>query len=303
MNSMGNDMSTAKIKIWIDASRPKTLWAAIAPVIMGTALAAADDAFYLPAAAIALFGAILIQIGTNLANDYFDFLKGADAGTRFGPTRATQAGQVKPRQMRNAFVLVFSLAVVLGIYLVSRGGWPVVAIGLSSIFFGILYTATPYALAYLGIADLFVLIFFGPVAVGGTYYVQALTITPRVLLAGLAPGFISMAILVVNNLRDIETDRLAGKKTLAVRLGRRFTQVEYFLCLILACFVPALLIFYYSAPLAILTVFLILPAGFKTMKLVISPGKGTILNRVLNGTGKLLLIYCVIFSVALLVTE
>ncbi|KAA3619265.1 MAG: 1,4-dihydroxy-2-naphthoate polyprenyltransferase [Calditrichaeota bacterium] len=289
----------SKFKIWLDASRPKTLWAAIAPVILGSALAAADNSFYWPAAFIALIGAVLIQIGTNFANDYFDFLKGADAGPRLGPTRATQAKQVTPAQMRLAFILVFALAILIGIYLVWRGGWPVVVIGLASIFFGILYTATPYALAYLGIADLFVLIFFGPIAVGGTYYVQTLTITLQVLIAGLAPGFISMAILVVNNLRDIENDRKAGKMTLAVRLGKRFTQIEYIFCLLLACLIPAGLIIFYEAPLAILAVFLILPAGFNSIKIVFQPGEGKILNNVLAGTGKLLLFYCLLFSLAL----
>lgn len=293
-------MNFQTFKIWLLAARPKTLWAAIAPVLMGTALAANDRAFHWPSAFVALIGAILIQIGTNYANDYFDFLKGADAGKRLGPTRATQAGQVQPQQMRLAFILVFALAMLLGIYLVWRGGWPVVAIGLASIFFGVLYTATPYALAYLGIADLFVLVFFGPVAVGGTYYVQTLTIEPYILIAGLAPGLISMAILVVNNLRDIETDRAAGKKTLAVRFGKQFTQAEYILCLLAACLISLWLSIAHDLPIALGIVFLILPAGISSIKTVFNPGEGVILNRVLAGTGKLLLLYCVLFSAALL---
>ncbi|KAA3662501.1 MAG: 1,4-dihydroxy-2-naphthoate polyprenyltransferase, partial [Calditrichaeota bacterium] len=262
------------IKVWLLAARPKTLWAAIAPVLMGTALAANDDVYHWPSALVALIGAVLIQIGTNYANDYFDYLKGADTGERLGPTRATQAGQVKPQQMRFAFILIFVLAMVLGIYLVWRGGWPVVAIGVASIFFGILYTATPYALAYLGIADLFVLVFFGPVAVGGTYYVQALSIAPHVIIAGFAPGLISMAILVVNNLRDIETDSKAGKKTLAVRFGRKFTQAEYILCLVVACFIGFWLFYAYGLPITLISVFLILPAGISSIKTGFHPGEG-----------------------------
>ncbi len=161
------------MRVWWEAARPKTLWASAAPVVMGTAMALADGALHAPSALCALLGALLIQVGTNYANDYSDFVKGADTEARIGPVRATQSGLVSPRTMKRATALVFLLTLVPGAYLVYRGGWPLVAIGVVSILCGILYTAGPWPLGYIGVADLFVLVFFGPVAVGGTYYVQA----------------------------------------------------------------------------------------------------------------------------------
>jgi 1,4-dihydroxy-2-naphthoate polyprenyltransferase len=287
----------AGLNIWWDAARPKTLPAAAAPVIMGTAMAFHDGFVFLPAALAALAGALLIQIGTNLANDYFDYFKGADNKERLGPTRATQAGLVSPGAMKWAFILTFVLAFVIGLYLIFRGGWPLLFIGLASILFGILYTGGPYPLGYNGLGDIFVLIFFGPVAVGGTYYVQSLEINHVVLLAGLAPGLISTAILTVNNLRDINTDANAGKRTLAVRFGVGFAKKEYILSIIAACLLPLLLIYltkenFYS----VLTLFALIPAvpGIKT---VLRNERGVALNKVLADTGKILFVYSVIFSV------
>ncbi|MEK7298487.1 MAG: 1,4-dihydroxy-2-naphthoate polyprenyltransferase, partial [Candidatus Margulisiibacteriota bacterium] len=185
---------------------------------------------------VALLCAILIQIGTNLANDYFDFIKGGDTPARLGPTRATQAGLISPTAMRNAFVSCFVLAVVLGFSLVIRGGWPIVLVGVLSVAAGIAYTGGPYPLAYLGLGDLFVLIFFGPVAVAGTYYVEALSYSGRAVIAGLIPGLIAVGILAVNNLRDIDEDRSTGKRTLAVRLGPRSVRIEYTAALFLSVF-------------------------------------------------------------------
>ncbi|MCH7783451.1 1,4-dihydroxy-2-naphthoate octaprenyltransferase, partial [candidate division KSB1 bacterium] len=187
-------MST-KLNIWITASRPKTLWAAIAPVLIGTSMAAGDGMIHLPSALAALTAAVLIQIGANFANDYYDFQKGADNEQRIGPLRATQAGIVTPGAMKRAFILVFLLAFIMGIYLIWRGGLPIFVIGVVSILFGILYTGGPFPLGYLGLGDIAVLLFFGPVAVGGTYYVQALNINGLVIIAGFAPGLISGAIL------------------------------------------------------------------------------------------------------------
>ncbi len=290
-------MRPSPLKTWLLASRPKTLWAAISPVIIGTAMAYADGLFHGPSALAALFGAVCIQIGTNFSNDYFDFVKGADTNERIGPLRATQAGLVKPATMRNASALVFGLAIVFGLYLVWRGGWVVVWIGLASILSGVLYTATRYALAYTGLADIFVLIFFGPVAVGGTYYVQTQTISPLVLIAGIAPGLISTAILTVNNLRDINQDRTAGKNTLAVRFGKKFARMEYLLSLLVACLIPVLLYFYTKAHFwslaAILTLLLAIPA----IKLVFTYTESAALNATLATTGKLLLCFSLIFSV------
>lgn len=286
-----------KIKTWVLASRPKTLPAALVPVIMGTAMAYGDGVYHLPAALAALLGALLIQIATNFVNDYADFKKGTDTGERIGPLRVTQAGLVTPTQMKFAIALVFFLTVLAGLYLVYRGGWPVVIIGVLSIVSGALYTAGPYPLGYLGLGDIFVLIFFGPVALAGTYYVQALTINWIVILAGLAPGLLSVAILTVNNLRDIDGDTKAGKKTLAVRFGRNFAKNEYFYSVLLACLIPVMIFIitgqHKFAALAALTLFF----APGPLKAVFSQTDGPTLNNALAGTGKLLLIYGILFSI------
>lgn len=296
MNKNNASFTLSPAKTWLLASRPKTLPAAAAPVIMGTAMAFADGKFHWLAALTALFGALMIQIGTNLANDYYDFKSGADNEKRLGPTRATQAGWVTPAAMKRAFILVFALAFISGMYLVYRGGWPVLLIGIFSILFGILYTGGPYPLGYNGWADIFVLIFFGPVAVGGTYYVQALDINNLVLLAGLAPGFISTALLTVNNLRDVDTDRAAGKRTLVVRFGVGFGRAEYFLSILTACSLPVILTLIkgekYYAIIAAGVILLAIPDIKRVFRLSGSPE----LNQVLANTGKLLFIFSLIFS-------
>ena len=284
------------IRTWLLAARPQTLWASVSPVLIGSAMAFEAGLWHGPSALAALVVAVLIQIGTNYANDYFDFLKGADTRERVGPLRATQAGLVKPETMRRAFILVFALAILCGSYLVWRGGGLAFWIGLTCILSGLLYTATPFATAYTGFADLFVLVFFGPVAVAGTYFVQGLSLNVPVLVAGLAPGLISTAILTVNNLRDMEQDRIAGKKTLAVRFGKRFSQVEYSMLLILAGFVPILLYIYTKqhrfALFAILTLVMAIPA----IKTVFTHRESAELNATLAHTGILLLLFSIVFS-------
>lgn len=284
------------LKIWLDATRPKTLPAAAAPVIMGSAMAFHDKLFHLSSALAALAGALLIQIGTNFANDYFDFKKGADTDERLGPTRATQAGLISPHIMKRAFILTFVLAFFVGLFLIYRGGWPILLIGLASILFGVLYTGGPAPLGYNGLADIFVLIFFGPVAVGGTYFVQTLDINHVVLLSGLAPGLISTAILTANNLRDINTDAKAGKRTLAVRFGVGFAQKEYFFSIAIACMLPILLVYLtnanYFSTLALLAMIPAVPG----IKLVFSNTRGAALNKVLADTGKVLFFYAILFS-------
>ena len=285
-----------RVQVWWLASRPKTLWASVSPVIIGSAMAFEDGLWHGPSALVALVVAVLIQIGTNFANDYFDFLKGADTSERVGPLRATQAGLVKPETMRRAFILVFGLAILFGLFLVWRGGWLAFWTGLICILAGLLYTATPFATAYTGFADLFVLVFFGPVAVAGTYYVQGLNLDVSVLIAGLAPGLISTAILVVNNLRDMEQDRTAGKYTLAVRFGKRFSQLEYLILLILAACIPILLYIYagthFFALSAILTMVFVVPP----IKTVFTYSESALLNATLAETGKFLLIFSIVFS-------
>jgi 1,4-dihydroxy-2-naphthoate octaprenyltransferase len=290
-------MKRSTASVWIQAARPKTLWAAVAPVLIGTAMAFEAGLGHWPSALAALAGALLIQIGTNFANDYFDYTKGADRYQRLGPTRVTQAGLVTPRAMRAAMTITFLLAVVVGSYLVWRGGWPIVIIGLLSILFGVLYTAGPYPLAYYGWGDIFVLIFFGPVAVGGTYYVQALSINETVLLAGLSPGLFSVAILTVNNLRDIESDARAGKKTLAVRFGRTFAHLEYLLAVLVASLLPVFLSLTTGSHRYAMITALVPLAAIPAIRGVFGKAEGRALNDILAATGKLLLLYSVLFSI------
>jgi len=289
-------MPDSRIKIWVLAARPKTLWAAAAPVIIGTAMAFDSGGLHPLAAIAALFAAIMIQIGTNYANDYFDFKKGADQSDRLGPTRVTQAGMVSQTAMKTATIIVFALAVLAGLYLVWRGGTPILIIGLLSIVFGVFYTAGRYALGYIGLADLFVLIFFGPVAVGGTYYVQTLQISWAVIIAGLAPGLFSVAILTVNNLRDIETDKKAGKKTLPVRFGAVFAKYEYLTSVMVASLIPTIIYLAYGTGVYAIATLMVLPVAVPTLKTVFT-NDGKILNDVLAATGRLLLLYSLIFSV------
>lgn len=290
-------MRLSGIEVWVLASRPKTLWAAISPVIIGTSMAYGDGKVHWLAAVCAALGAIFIQIGTNFANDYFDFKHGADHKDRLGPIRVTQAGLVKPQTMKFAIILVFSLAVLVGLYLIWRGGWPVVIIGVFSILFGILYTAGPYPLGYNGLGDIFVLLFFGIVAVAGTYYVQALQINTLILLAGLSPGLFSMAILTVNNLRDIHTDKKAGKKTLAVRFGENFARWEYLASVLIACLIPIILYFLTSSHFYALGASMVFLMAIPPIKTVFEQKPGIIFNQVLATTGRLLLLYSLIFAI------
>lgn len=250
------------------------------------------------AALCAALGALLIQIGTNYANDYFDFVKGTDTAERVGPLRATQAGMVTPRQMLVATVIVFALSFLPGGYLIYRGGWPILAIGLVSVLCGVLYTGGPRPLGYLGLGDVFVLVFFGPVATCGTYYVQALHLPFEVLLAGLAPGLFSTAILTVNNLRDADTDIKTGKKTLAVRFGKSFARLEYAVAIFLGSVaVPVSLYLYTRGHAPVLAAALTLPASLPLIRTVYTVPAGPALNAVLARTGGLLLLFTVLFSI------
>ncbi len=286
-----------KLQIWLLAIRPKTLPSSLAPILIGTAMAYSDGGFHFPSALAALIGALLIQIGTNLANDYFDCQKGADHEKRTGPLRVTQSGLIPPKTVWLAFIFVFTCAAVISLYLIKRGGWPILFIGIVSILSGIFYTAGRRPLGYLGLGDIFVFVFFGPVAVGGTYYVQTLNISWMPIVAGFAPGFLSTAVLSVNNLRDMESDRHVDKKTLAVRFGRSFALSEYFICIAGACAIPVILCALtndYSHSLAAsLILFLALPS----IKAVFTKLDGPSLNQALADTGKLLLLYSVLFSI------
>ncbi len=290
-------MALSKLHPWILAARPKTLGAGFAPVVVGSAMAWHDGGFHPLAAVCALIGSLLIQIGANYANDYFDFAKGADTPGRIGPTRVTQAGLVTPRAMRWATIVVFAAAFLPGAYIVYRGGWPFVAIGLLCVLFAVLYSAGPFPLSYLGVADLFVLAFFGPVAVAGTYYVQALALPPDVIVAGLGPGLLSVALLTVNNLRDVDEDRAAGKRTLAVRFGRGYARAQYAACLFIAGFVlPIYFLVRADAPLFGLVPIVVMSRAIPAIRTAWTRTDGPSLNRTLGVTGQLLLLFSVFFS-------
>ncbi len=289
-------MKQSKPKIWALSARPKTLLAAVGPVTMGAAMALDEGEINAVILVITLAAAVLIQIGTNLANDYYDFMKGADTEHRIGPTRATSAGLVSPAEMKKAFLIAFGLAIVLGFFLVLKGRTPILIIGIVSIICGGLYTAGPFPLGYLGLGELFVLIFFGPVAVGGTYYLQRADITPQVLIAGMAPGLLASAILVVNNLRDISGDKTAGKKTLIVRFGYNFGVAEYLFCVITACLIPVYLCVSYDSNYFCMLSLLTLIAAWWPMKTVCSKPTAQQLNKVLAQTAVLLIIFSVLFS-------
>lgn len=290
------------IATWILAARPKTLLASVAPVLIGAAMAAADNVFHAGAAVAALIGALLVQVGTNFCNDYCDFIKGADTEDRKGPTRAVQAGLVTPRAMLCATVIIFVAAAAVAGYLVCRAGTPILVIGVLSIACGVLYTAGPYPLAYLGLGDLFVLVFFGPVAVAGTYFVQSMAMPPAaVIVAGFAPGLLSVALLTVNNLRDVDEDRVARKRTLAVRFGAGFARAEYVASVVLAALTPAVLVIWQGRGTYALAAMLVLVPATPTIRRVMSASGGDGLNPALGQTARLLVIYSAVFAVGWMV--
>ena len=217
----------SSFKIWLSAARPRTLPAAIAPVLAGSALAWREGAFKAPAALACLGFALLVQIGANFANDYYDFVKGADTAERVGPRRAVASGLVAPPVMRGAMWLVFALAFAVGLMLLRYGGWPLLVVGVASIASGVAYTGGPFPLGYHGLGDVCVFIFFGLVAVGVTFFVQAGHVSTEAWLAGAAVGALATNILLVNNYRDAGTDAKAGKRTLVVRFGKSFARAQF----------------------------------------------------------------------------
>lgn len=278
----------------VAAARPATIGASVAPVLVGSALANAHGSFRAAAAFWALFGAIAIQIGTNLANDYFDWKQGADRADRLGPPRATQRGWISPRAVAWLSVLFFSLAMVAGVQLAAIGGWPIVVLGLSSIAAGVAYTAGPYALAYVGLAEPFVIGFFGVAAVGGTYYVHADRVDPAAWIAGLAHGFLASAILVVNNLRDRRGDARANKRTLVVRFGERFGRIEY-LVFAFGAFLLAAIGAWIDRP-GWIAALLALPIAIGVARRVWARD-GAALNPLLGATAKLELIFALLLAI------
>lgn len=299
------EAAPGSVRAWLMASRLPTLAAAVVPVAVGAAVAHVSGVGgesglrWLPTLAC-LWGAIWIQIGTNFANDVFDFEKGADTGDRLGPTRAVQAGLVTPSAMRRAMVLAFGLAFLAGLYLLWAAGWPIAVIGVVSILSGIAYTGGPYPLGYNGLGDIFVLIFFGFVAVCGTAWCNLLVVPELAWWASVPPGALATAILVVNNVRDRETDVLAGKRTLAVRFGRRAGVFEYAAMLVGAYVVPVLLLVLGRASAWILLPLLTLPLGLGLLRALVQK-EGKALNPVLVGTARLLVLHGLLFTVGLAV--
>ena len=281
---------------WIIAARPKTLAASVSPVMVATAMAIGDGIHHLPTAILCFLAALCIQIATNIANDYYDFLHGADTSERIGPTRVTQAGLIKPAYIKWAFITLFLIAALISVPLIERGGWPIATIAIASILSGLFYTAGSRPLGYMGLGDLFVLIFFGPVAVGGTYYVQSLEINLAVILVGFSVGLLSVAILCVNNLRDMESDQKTGKHTLAVRFGKSFAQFEYTTCLITAFLIPVLIYSliddHKSVLINVIMLFVAIPLIASIFK-----REGAGLNQLLAQTGLLLFVYSLLFSI------
>jgi 1,4-dihydroxy-2-naphthoate polyprenyltransferase len=286
------------VQIWLLAARPKTLPAAAATAITGSAAAFYNGKFQPGPALACLLGALLLQIGANLANDVFDYYRGADAQERLGPLRVTTAGLLRPGQVLVGMWIVFGLAALLGAYLALEAGWPVLLIGLACILAALAYTGGPFPFGYYGLGDLVVFIFFGPVAVCGTYFVQALQLSRLAVICSLPMGFLITAILVVNNLRDIATDRAAGKQTLAVRLGVNGARWEYTLCLGLAYLAPLIFILLGRLPPWSALYWLSLPWALR-MQRDVWRDEGRPLNKALAGTGRLTLIYGVLFSLGL----
>jgi len=286
-------------KIWLLAIRPKTLPAACAPIIVAAGLAWRDGVFRFGPVLAALLAALLLQIGSNLANDVFDYKKGTDTEERVGFLRVTQAGLLTPKQVLAGMWTVFVLAAVLGVYLIYAGGWPILVVGVAAIVAAIAYTGGPYPLGYHGLGDVFVFIFFGPVALLGTYYVQAKAVSAAAVWASIAVGLAVVAILVVNNLRDIETDRKTGKRTLAVRFGAQFTKLEYFSVFAGAYLIPLVMVLLdLGSPFLLLTwlsVVFFIPLVKEVFHV-----RGSGLNKTLAGTARLVLIYSLLFAVGYL---
>lgn len=291
-------MSQPGIRIWIEAVRPKTLPAAVIPVLVGSALAYRWGYFAWMPAALCLTFALLVQVGTNLANDYGDFVRGADQPDRLGPRRAVAAGLIAPRVMATAAIAVFSLAFVCGLGLVWWRGWELLPIGIASLLFGWGYTSGPYPLAYHGLGDLFVFVFFGLVAVGGTFYVLAGQLGYGVITAAVPIGLLATNILVVNNFRDAETDARAGKRTTVVRFGRGFAVRQFAWSMVTAFAVPV--VFAVDEKNLVLALPVLLsPLALFLLRRLSRGGDGPELNRLLAATARFVLFFGVLWAGAL----
>lgn len=286
-------------QIWWLAIRPRTLPAAASGVVMGSALAWYDASFqWLPALACLLI-ALLLQVSSNVANDVFDFERGADTDERLGPLRVTQAGYLSPAQVKRGLVVILGMAILLGLYLASLRGWTVIWLGAAAIISAIAYTGGPFPLGYHGLGDIFVFIFFGLAAVAGTYFVQVGSVSSAAWWLSVPVGLIVTAILVVNNLRDLENDRKAGKHTMAVRLGERGAKSEYILLIVVAYLIVPVLVWTKVVPVGAFLTWLSLPIAIHTLRVVLTQ-KGRPLNAALAGTGQTALLFSLLFWLGLL---
>lgn len=281
---------------WWIAARPRTLPVSLAPVVVGTAVAIGEGRARAGPALAAALGALLLQLASNFANDLFDFEKGTDTAERIGPARAAQLGLLTPGAIRAGIALSLAAAVLVGLYLVHVAGWPVVLVGVLSIGAALAYSGGPWPFGYKGLGDLAVFVFFGPLAVAGTHYVQALALSPAALFASVPVGCLATAILVVNNVRDIETDRATGKRTLAVRLGREGARAEYAVLLTVAflalpCFWLGL-----SRSVFVLLPLVLLPRAGSLLRTVKTRTDGPALNEALAKTAQLALAYAVLLA-------
>ncbi len=288
-----------KLNSWILASRPKTLPAAVVPVLVGSALAVSINKFYLPYSIVALFCALLIQIGTNFTNDLYDFLKGADSKQRKGPVRVLASGLISVNEMKIGSVVVYGLAFLLGLYLVYSCGLVVLWIGVISIIAGILYTAGPFPLAYNGLGDLFVFIFFGVIGTMGTFYLHAQEFSLLSLLVSLPVGALTTNILIVNNYRDVDEDKAAGKNTLAVFLGRTFTRWEFIVLLIISYAISLVLFLEFDFNFWIFLPYITIPFTIILVRMLFKL-KGEALNKTLELTAKFAGVYGLLFSAGLI---
>jgi 1,4-dihydroxy-2-naphthoate polyprenyltransferase len=301
--SLAADRPSA-VRIWLMAARPRTLPAAVAPVLVGTALAATEGTFHALVFVAAMVGALFIQVGTNLSNDYSDARRGADAEDRLGPVRVTAGGLVPPRQVLIATYVAFGVAVLAGSYLIAVAGWELLAIGVASILAGVLYTGGPRPYGYEGLGEVFVFLFFGVVAVAGSYFAQVERVEWEAFALAVPVGLLASAILVVNNVRDLETDRRAGKRTLAVRLGRSRARGLY-AGMVYVAFVSVPVPWLAGAdeigPWVLLS-WLALPLAVPVVRIVRNRTDGPSLNGALARTGMLQLAFCVLLSAGLLLS-
>lgn len=291
---------TDKLKIWLLAIRPKTLPAAAGPVIVGTAVAWQDGVMVVLPAISAFLCALLLQVAVNLANDYFDAKNKIDSKERLGPVRVTQSGLIPPVQVKMAMIVCLVLAALLFCYLAAVGGWPILVVGVASLLAALAYSGGPYPLASHGLGELFVFLFFGLVAVGATYFIQAKALTEVVIYAAFPPGLLITAIMVINNLRDIETDKKAGKFTLAVRLGTTKTILFYRLLLAVSYLFPIFFIYRGWAGSMVLLSFVTIPLGLSLAREV-GAVHGSALNMTLARTAQLSLFFSLLFAFGLII--